>query len=55
MIKNLKIFKHSDLKRLIENYKIPQFNKKYIFKRKNIAEVYLLGKELLINKLKWVA
>jgi len=55
MIKDLKIFKHSDLKKLIENYKIPQFNKEYIFKRKNIAEVYFLGKELLVNELKWVA
>lgn len=55
MIKNLKLFKATDLKKLIENYKIPQFNKEHVFKRKNIAEVYFLGKELLINELKWVA
>ena len=55
MIKDLKLFKATDLKKLIENYKIPQFNKEYVFKRKNIAEVYFLGKELLINELKWVA
>ena len=55
MIKDLKIFKPGDLKKLIEDFKIPQFNSKFAFKRKNIAEVYFLDKEVLVNELKWVA
>ena len=55
MIKDLKLFKPTDLKQLLENYKVPQFNKEYVFKRKNIADVYFLGKEVLVNELKWVA
>jgi len=55
MIKDLKIFNLDDLKKLIQEYKIPQFNYKYAFKRKNIAEVYFLNKEVLVNELKWIA
>jgi len=55
MIKDLKLFKPTDLEQLLENYKVPQFNKEYVFKRKNIADVYFLGKEVLVNELKWVA
>ena len=54
MLQDLKIFDHSDLERLINDYKIPRFNKKYAFKRKNMAEVYFLGKEVLVNELKWI-
>jgi len=51
----LKIFKNDDLKYLIENYKVPTFNHNYIFKRKNMAEVYFLNKPVTANELKWVA
>jgi len=55
MIKDLKIFNSDDLKKLIEDYKVSQFNYKFAFKRKNIAEVYFLNKEVLVNELKWIA
>jgi len=55
MINDLKLFKHSDLEQLIKDYKVPLFNKEYAFKKKNIAEVYFLGKEVLVNELKWIA
>ena len=54
LFNDLKIFSKKDLKELIENYKIPSFNKNYAFKRKNIAEVYFLNKPLLVNELKWM-
>ena len=52
---DLKIFNKKILYDLLENYKIPQFNYDYIFKRKNMAEVYFFDKPVLINELKWVA
>ncbi len=55
IIKDLKIFNLDDLKRLILEYEVPQFNHKFAFKRKNIAEVYFLNKEVLVNELKWIA
>ena len=55
MIHDLKVFKRSDLEQLIKDYQVPSFNKEHAFKRKNIAEVYFLGKEVLVNELKWVA
>ncbi len=54
LFNDLKIFKKEDLKLLLENYEVPAFNHYYIFKRKNIAQVYFLGKPLLVNELKWV-
>jgi len=52
---DLKIFNQDDLKVLIEEFRVPQFNHDYIFRRHNIAEVYFLDKPLLIDELKWVA
>jgi hypothetical protein len=51
---DLKIFNIEKLTYLIENYKVPQFNYNYAFKRKNMAEVYFLDKPVLINELKWI-
>ena len=51
---SLKIFKNDDLKYLIENYNVPTFNHNYIFKRKNMAEVYFLNKPVAVNELKWI-
>ncbi len=51
---DLKIFKKSDLVDLLESYKVPPFNYDYIYKRKNIADVYFLDKPLLLNELKWM-
>jgi len=51
---DLQIFPSGELKKLIEEYKVPQFNYDYFFRRKNIAEVYFLDKSLQIEELKWV-
>ena len=55
LLVDLKIFQKDDLSRLIENFTVPAFNHDYIFRRKNIAEVYFLDKPLKIDELKWVA
>jgi len=51
---DLKIFKSDELKQMIEEYIVPKFNHDYIFRRKNIAEVYFVNKPLLIEELKWI-
>ena len=51
---DLKIFCNDDLKILIEKFSVPEFNYDYIFRRKNIVEVYFLDKPLLIDELKWM-
>lgn len=55
LFQDLEIFDKKRLETLLENYKIPQFNKEYAFRRKNMAEVYFFDKPLLIDELKWVA
>ena len=55
LILDLKIFRKIDLKWLIEKFEVPNFNYDYIFRRKNIVEVYFLDKPLLIEELKWIA
>ncbi|NOZ13594.1 MAG: hypothetical protein GXO69_08095 [Acidobacteria bacterium] len=55
LLRDLQIFKREDLKRLLEDFKVPQFNYEYIFRRKNIAEVYFFDKPLLIDELRWIA
>ncbi len=52
---DLNIFSRNELVMLLENFKVPIFNSNYIFRRKNIAEVYFLDKPLLIDELKWTA
>ena len=54
-LRDLQIFKREELKLLLEGFKVPQFNYEYVFRRKNIAEVYLFDKPLLIDELKWIA
>ena len=51
LFNDLAIFDIKQLSELIENYKVPQFNANYAFRRKNLVEVYFL----LIDELKWVA
>ncbi len=55
LFKDLKIFSRDDLEKLLLDFKVPSFNYEYIFKRKNMAEVYFFDKPLLVNELKWVA
>jgi hypothetical protein len=49
----LTIFKIEELEKLLNDYSVPKFNYDFFFRRKNIAEYYFLGKELLIDELKW--
>jgi len=55
LLKSMKIFDKSDLKRLIESYTLPSFKHDYMARRLNIVEYYFLDKPLTINELKWVA
>ena len=55
LFSDLNIFKKDELAILIQNFKVPSFNSNYVFRRKNIAEVYFLNKPLLIDELKWIA
>jgi len=54
LLKSIKIFEESDLKRLIESYILPSFKHDYMARRLNIVEYYFLDKPLTINELKWV-
>jgi hypothetical protein len=55
MLQDLQIFTQKDLEFLIEDFKVTVFNHDYVFKRKNIAEVYFLNKDLEVDELKWIA
>jgi len=54
LFKDLKIFDLKDIKRFLQEYKVPRFNGEYAFRRKNLAKVYFFDKPLLIDELKWV-
>ena len=41
---DLKIFNKSDLKLLLDEYKLPNFNRDFAFRRKNLVEVYFFNK-----------
>ncbi len=53
LLGDLKLFKENELCLLMEGYQVPVFNHDYIFRRKNIAEVYFFDAPLLIDELKW--
>lgn len=55
LFKDMEVFDKEQLSILVEKYKIPKFNEKYAFRRKNMLEVYFFDKPLLIDELKWVA
>ena len=55
MFQSLKIFTIDEIKYFLDELEIPKFNYDYIFKRKNMAEVYFLDRPLLIDELKWIA
>ncbi len=55
MFQDLLLFKKDELEKLLENFKIPRFNKEYIAKRKNMVEVYFFDKPLEVDELKWIA
>ena len=52
---DMQIFDKATLVQLLEGYRLPQFNRDYAFRRKNMLEVYFLDKPLLIDELKWVS
>lgn len=52
---DLNLFNKNELSVLLADVKVPQFNGAYVFRRKNLAEVYFLGAELHIDELKWTA
>ncbi len=54
ILTDLKLFKKSELKLIMKEYNVPVFNYDYIFRRKNIAEVYLFNAPLLVDELKWM-
>ena len=47
LFKSMKIFKHDDLKRMIENYQIPKFNQDFFVRRINMLEYYFLDEPLI--------
>ena len=55
MIQDLEIFSFNDLEIYLNDFQVSNFNYDYIFKRKNVAEAYFLGKELLVDELRWTA
>ena len=55
MIQDLEIFSFNDLETYLNDFQVSNFNYDYIFKRKNVAEAYFLGKELLVDELRWTA
>jgi hypothetical protein len=55
LLLDLKLFKKDELKSMLEKFKVPRFNHEYIFRRKNISEVYFFNKPLEIDELKWPA
>ena len=54
ILTDLRLFKKDNLKKIMKEYKVPTFNYDYIFRRKNIAEVYFFDAPLLIDELKWI-
>ena len=55
LLLDLQLFPEDSLRQLLAHYTVTQFNHDYLYRRKNIAEVYFFGKTLEINELKWPA
>lgn len=55
LLLDLQLFPENQLKQMLENYILPQFNHDYLYRRKNIVEVYFFNKSLEIDELKWPA
>jgi len=55
LLKDMELFDKEDLQMMLKAYAIPQFNKEYTQRRKNIIEYYFFNKPLEINELKWSA
>ena len=55
LFQDMQIFDRATLKKLLAGYRLPQFNRPYAFRRKNMVEVYFFDAPLLIDELRWVA
>ncbi len=53
MLYDLQNFKIDDLSALLEDYTLPQFNRDYFFRRKNIVETFYFDKPMLVEELQW--
>ncbi len=54
LIKDLEYFDKEDLKKLLTNFKVPNFNRHYLEKRFCIAKNYFLDEPCEIKELKWM-
>ena len=54
LLKDLKLFPKAELKMLLADYRIPEFNSEHLRRRKNIVEFYFFDEELKLEELKWV-
>ncbi len=52
---DLSMFSVEEIKYFIEHYRVSEFNKEFVLRRKNLVEVYFLKKPLKIEELKWIA
>ncbi len=52
---DLSLFKPEELRSMLDAYKIPNFNREYIARRVNMAQVYFFDKPLTVEDLQWVA
>jgi len=53
VLRALRIFSERDLKELFNKYKVSQFNRDYLQKRRDVVESVLFNKEIHINGLDW--
>ena len=53
LLSDLQLFDKNTLKTMLEEYKPGQYNHDYLFRRKNIAQVYFFDEPVLIDELKW--
>ena len=54
LLKDLKLFPRKELKSLLNNYTVHEFNYEYLRRRKNIVGFYFFDQELKLEELKWV-
>ncbi len=53
LLKDLSYFKKDDLKKLLNEYKIPNFTKEFLEKRVKIAKNFFFGEKVTIRELEW--
>ena len=52
-LRDLQLFDRRQLYRMLTEMKVPEFNRDYILRRKNIAEVFFFDLPLHIKELQW--